>query len=271
MQAWRRSFYDPEEIRQAVKEKFARVVGAGESIDYLTFVPDGEPTLDINLGREIDLLKPLGIKIAVISNASLVRDQSVCEDLLKADLVSLKVDAVIPTTWHRINRPVRSLNLPKILDATLEFAKVYEGDLITETMLVRHLNNNSKQIKAIADYLAELRPSKSYLSIPTRPPALGWVQAPRRDSIDRAYKILHERIPQSDCMIEYEGNQFTSTGDIEKDLLSIAAVHPLRKEAVDRLLAQAGADWDIVNKLIAEGQIVDEEYEGQIIYKRKIL
>jgi wyosine [tRNA(Phe)-imidazoG37] synthetase (radical SAM superfamily) len=30
----------------------------GESINSLTFLSDGEPTLDINLGREIELLKP---------------------------------------------------------------------------------------------------------------------------------------------------------------------------------------------------------------------
>ena len=43
----------------------------GKPIDYLTFVPDGEPTLDGNLGEEIELLRTLGTKVAVISNASL--------------------------------------------------------------------------------------------------------------------------------------------------------------------------------------------------------
>ena len=66
----------------------------GESIDYLTFVSDGEPTLDINLGHAIQLLKPLGIKIAGITNASLIWREDVREELLKADWVSLKMDSV---------------------------------------------------------------------------------------------------------------------------------------------------------------------------------
>jgi wyosine [tRNA(Phe)-imidazoG37] synthetase (radical SAM superfamily) len=37
-----------------------------------TVVPDGEPGLDINLGKSIELLRPLGIPIAIISNASLL-------------------------------------------------------------------------------------------------------------------------------------------------------------------------------------------------------
>ena len=53
MQADRRAFYEPEEVFQDVKNKVEKARGIVETIDYLTFVPDGEPTLDINLGREI--------------------------------------------------------------------------------------------------------------------------------------------------------------------------------------------------------------------------
>jgi wyosine [tRNA(Phe)-imidazoG37] synthetase (radical SAM superfamily) len=64
----RRRFYEPEEIAQDVRVQVRQATEAGETIDYLTFVPDGEPTLDVHLGREIELLKPLGIPIAVITN-----------------------------------------------------------------------------------------------------------------------------------------------------------------------------------------------------------
>ncbi|HEC33821.1 MAG TPA: radical SAM protein, partial [Chloroflexi bacterium] len=57
MQVKRGAFYEPDEILQDVHAKVERAREAGEAIDYLTFVPDGEPTLDINLGREIELLR----------------------------------------------------------------------------------------------------------------------------------------------------------------------------------------------------------------------
>jgi len=41
-------------VVEAVKRKIQRAKENQESIDYLTFVPDGEPTLDENLGKEID-------------------------------------------------------------------------------------------------------------------------------------------------------------------------------------------------------------------------
>lgn len=60
LQVERGNFYEVEEIVQGVKDKVKQVREKGEPIDYLTFIPDGEPTLDINLGKEIELLKPLG-------------------------------------------------------------------------------------------------------------------------------------------------------------------------------------------------------------------
>ena len=70
MQVERGTFYEPEDILKDVRDKVEKSREVGEAIDYLSFVPDGEPTLDVNLGREIELLKPLGIKIAVITNGS---------------------------------------------------------------------------------------------------------------------------------------------------------------------------------------------------------
>ena len=55
----RDAFYKPKVIYQAVEKKINEASNQGETIDYLTFVPDGEPTLDVYLGKEIKLLKSL--------------------------------------------------------------------------------------------------------------------------------------------------------------------------------------------------------------------
>ena len=52
-----RELYAPEDIYQEISEQLRKVHSSNEPIDYLTFVPDGEPTLDINLGKAIDLLR----------------------------------------------------------------------------------------------------------------------------------------------------------------------------------------------------------------------
>ena len=168
MQTEPRSFYEPVRLVQEVKDKVDKTRAAGEAIDYLTFVPDGEPGLDINLGEEIEGLKPLGIRIATISNASLLWRNEIRERLSEADWVSVKVDAVDPATWRRVNRPHRSLDLAKILDGIREFAKSFRGQLVTETMLVNGLNDSESDAEQIGAFVATLQPDIAYVSIPTR-------------------------------------------------------------------------------------------------------
>jgi wyosine [tRNA(Phe)-imidazoG37] synthetase (radical SAM superfamily) len=105
----RRAFYAVDDIVADVARKVDDARAAGEPVDYLTLVPDGEPTLDINLGQVIERIKPLGVKIAVISNGSWLWRADVRRALAGADWVSVKVDAVRPDVWRRINRPHRSL------------------------------------------------------------------------------------------------------------------------------------------------------------------
>jgi wyosine [tRNA(Phe)-imidazoG37] synthetase (radical SAM superfamily) len=277
MQMERQAFYEPEVIARAVRDKVERARAAGETIDYLTFVPDGEPTLDVNLGREIELLKTLRIKIAVISNSALVWREDVRQDLRKADWVSLKVDAVRAEVWRKIDRPHGSLELAAILDGALEFAGDLgrvpghpRGDLVTETMLVQGVNDGEEQVREVGDFLARLRPSIAYLSIPTRPPAEEWVRPPSEEAVNRAYQIFSERLDRVEYLIGYEGDAFTFTGDVVEDLLSITAVHPMREEAVGEFLARAGADWSVVRGLIAQGQMVEMGYQGRKFYMRKL-
>ena len=144
--AERRAFYPPEEVVRQVETRVREVRARGDTIDYLAFVPDGEPTLDLHLGREITGLRSLGIPVAVISNAFLVDRSDVQSDLLRADWVSLKVDAVREETWRRVNRPHRRLRLADQLSGGLRFSRRFAGTLATETMLVGGLNDDAAHL-----------------------------------------------------------------------------------------------------------------------------
>jgi wyosine [tRNA(Phe)-imidazoG37] synthetase (radical SAM superfamily) len=90
MQIEQQKFFITEKIVTAVKNKIKKVKEKGESIDYIAYVPNGEPTLDSNLGKEILCLRELGIKIAVITNASLLSKEIVRDHLNNVDWVSSK-------------------------------------------------------------------------------------------------------------------------------------------------------------------------------------
>ncbi|HUI08198.1 MAG TPA: radical SAM protein [Verrucomicrobiae bacterium] len=264
------TFYPPDQIEREVKERVTQLRAAGETIDYLTFVPDGEPTLDRHLGELIDRLRPLGPKIAVITNGALLYQPDVRTELVRPDWVSLKVDSVRERMWHNINRPHAALQLPAVLDGMRQFAGTFKGTLTTETMLVHMCNDTVQDLESVAAFVGELRPATAYVAVPTRPPAEPWVEPPSEETINAAYQVFRARLPRVELLVGDEGNVFTSTGDAAGDLLSIAAVHPLRADAVAALLAKTGADFGVVRRLIAEKKLAEEHYQGQRYYLRRL-
>lgn len=270
MQVERKVFYKPEEIVQSVEKKVREAKERGEPVDYLTFVPDGEPTLDINLGKEIELLKNLGLKIAVITNSSLIWDEDVRSDCYKTDWISVKIDALTRDIWKKIDRPYGSLKLEKILDGLSEFALRFKGEMTTETMLIQGINDNTEQIEKISDFIAGLKPARSYIAIPTRPPAEKWIKPPSENMINMAVQIFKEKAIPTEYLIGYEGNAFAFTGNVEEDLLSITAVHPMREDQVRELLDKAEKDLTVITKLISQDKLIESEYKNKKFYTRKL-
>lgn len=270
MQIRRQYLYDPDEVFEAVRDKVDKTLAAGERIDYLSFVPDGEATLDINLGREIDRLRELNIAIAVITNASVIDDPDVQHELAKADLVSLKVDAVRERAWRRVDRPHGRLDLNTILEGMRAFSQMYKGRLLTETLLVHRTNDGEEDVTATAEFISQLHPDVAYLSIPTRPPSEDWVRPPSENAVNRAYQIFADRIDKVECLLGMENGSFGYTGNLEEDILGVTAVHPMRESAVRELLERAGGEWSVIEKMLTDGKIVRLDYNGNRFYFRKL-
>lgn len=271
MQIKRQEFYNPEELAKEVKKKIEDTEKVGDKIDFITFVADGEPTIDINLEKEIDLLKQFNKKIAIISNASLICDNNVKKALMKADWVSLKVDGINDEVWKKIDRPNGALNHKKILEGIIEFSQMYKGFFVTETMLVKDINDSEEAVNEIANFLKKVNPKIAYISIPTRPPAEKWANYPEENIINRAYQIISSKVNKVECLIGYEGNEFSFTGDVKADLLSITAVHPMRLDAVKEFLQKANAQWNVIDELIKEDKMLKTKFNNEVFYSRKIL
>jgi len=265
----RQEYYSPADIFREVILKIRQTRKQKERIDYISFVPDGEPTLDINLGKTIELLKLLGLPIAVFTNSSLIYHDDVVYDLIKADLVSVKVDTNDINIWNQINRSHKTVDWKKMMDGIITFRQWFRGSLITETMLVGGINDSPQQIESLAQFISGVQPDMAYLSIPTRPPAENGVTQPSEEVIQYAYQAFRENIDHVKCLTEQESDKFTYSGDIENDILSITSVHPMRKQAVIELLNKAHEGWDIIDQLIARKKLVETTYRKEKYYQRK--
>ena len=258
----RRVFHEPRAVLAAVGERLDAVRAAGEAVDHLSVVPDGEPTLDVNLGEILAGLGELGPPVAVITNGSLLARPPVRRDLARADWVSVKVDTVDPRTWHRLNRPHGGCDLGGQLDGLLAFAAEFGGTLVTETMLVAGVNDTAAHAARTAAFLGRVRPAVAHVSVPTRPPARRDVRAADSTAVVRCHEVFQRHVPRVELLLEYEGDAFSATGEAAENLLAITAVHPMREEAVAGLLARAGAAWDVAADLIASRRLTVVEHDG---------
>lgn len=195
----RRAFASPQIVATTIAEKVNSLRQLGESLDYLAFMPDGEPTLELNLGQIFKRLEPIGIKIAVITNASLIWQYRVQQDLLRADWVCFKIDAVQEDIWREINKPHPSKYLLPILEGMQTFRSDYQRYLVTETTLIEKVNDDEAHLAQMAHFLSLLHPNTAYLSI------FGPISAPFHPPdpaiVEQAYRLFSERL----IKVEYLG------------------------------------------------------------------
>lgn len=263
-----RVFYSPDEIFDAVHKHVSHLQETNQRIDYLTFVPDGEPTLDINLAEAITKLRALQIPIAVISNASLISRSEVRQALALADWVSLKIDSVNEKVWRIINRPFPSLELSEVLSGIETFAKSFDGFLATETMLLDGMNTNDQETLKLTDFMTQLQPDKIYLAVPTRPMAESGHKAPNAKLLNQIYQMVNNKLKNVELLAGFEGDAMASTGDFVEDLLSICAVHPMRDSQVKQMLKATKTRPDVLTNLLNQGDLHQVEYNGEKFYLR---
>ena len=158
-------------------------------IDYITFSGRGEPTLAKNLGEMIAGVKKIRKEpVAVLTNAGLFHEKEVRHDVSKADLVVAKLDASSEELFRKINRPVRGINLSKVIESIKIFSKKYNGKLALQIMF---LDDNEKYAKEIAQIAKEIAADEVQLNTPLRPCAVKPLSKKRMKEIELYFKGLN--------------------------------------------------------------------------------
>ncbi len=160
-QTERREFVSLAKLR----EDLAGVKGV--EADYVTFSGMGEPTLASNLGEAISAAREiLGLPVAVITNASLIKDEQVRRELALADMVITKLDAADDSTLARMNQPAEGISLAPILQGLQMFRLEYSGKLVIDIMLT---DINKSQAFNLNYFAGMMMPHQVQLNTPRRP------------------------------------------------------------------------------------------------------
>lgn len=231
----RKSFYDPQEILNEVRDALDSH-NPGQ-IDWVTFVGSGETCLNLDLGEMIREVKVItDLPVAVITNGSLLSLSEVRGALNAADAVMPSLDAGNADLYRLLNRPHPDLPYEGLVDGLLRFREAYAHNLWVEVMLVRGLNDGEEALNEIAAVLEGINPDEVHIVQPTRPPVESWVQPPDEDGLLRARAILGTVAK----IIHPAMGAFDLSGgdDLLEAIMGIITRHPMKEsELVEALQA----------------------------------
>jgi len=128
-----------EEVVAALEEKLKAMAADGLAPDVLTFAGNGEPTAHPQFAEIIgDTLRLRDkyfpkAKVSVLSNSTFIHRSNVHDALMRVDNNILKLDTVDAAYINKVDRPVGSYNVSKIIDGL----KAFGGHVIIQTMFLK--------------------------------------------------------------------------------------------------------------------------------------
>ncbi len=134
-----------EAVKDALSKQLQQMAKDSTPPDVITFAGNGEPTLHPLFEAIIDDTLELrnkfcpNARIAVLSNATRVKQESVFRALLKIDQNILKLDAASDTIINTLNQPTH----PYSVEETVNNLKRFEGNFILQTLFVRGTYNGT--------------------------------------------------------------------------------------------------------------------------------
>ncbi len=144
-----------------------------DKVDIVAISGNGEPTLALNLGEVIDHIKEAYDKpVLVLTNATTLEDKATRERLMRADILSCKLDAPDDETLRRVNRPAAGISVDRIVRGIKALkADGFPGTLAIQCMF---LPLNIKEARRLAELIRDIGPDEIQLNTPKRPYPREW-------------------------------------------------------------------------------------------------
>jgi len=238
--------------------------------DYITFSGSGEPTLNSRLGDVISYIKEKkpDIKVAVLTNSTLVGDPDVKNALLKADLVVPSLDAVTKEAFSRMNRPDSDLDIHKIVMDLAGFAKEYKGKVWLEVFILPGINDNQIDLQELKKAVKKINPAMVQLNTLDRPGTLSDIKPASKKDLEKVIQILG--FPNTEIIAKVDAD--IKAGVLRKDIAA-AIVETIHRRPCTKkdLLQILGVEKKILDKVIKgleqEKKIIETTRDRGVFYQ----
>ena len=224
------------------KYSLCSIIDKNERIDYITFSGSGEPTLNKNIGTLIKQVKSItDIPVAVLTNGSLLNKKGVIDDIKKADLIKVSMDAPDQKYLQKINRPHPDIKFASLSEGLNLLLNTFKGKVWLEIMLIKGINDSLEtayEFEAFLKNLQDISPGlsieKIHLNTPVRPPGSRKVFVPDYDRLLEIKKILGKKAELiKELDIEITGNKDKS---LTNNIIELARRRPVTSRDISKSL-----------------------------------
>lgn len=191
----RKEYVQINDIIEELKFWLADNQEAAQGLEYITLSGSGEPTLNIKLAELIAAIRSLTpLKIAVLTNSSLLGDPQVRRQLLQADLIVPSLDAVTQQLFVRIDRPHPDISVENVINGLAALRREFRGKIWLEVMLVKGINDDIRHIRKLKEVIERINPDKVQLNSPVRTTAEEGVLPVAKSKLKKIKEILGEKV-----------------------------------------------------------------------------
>ncbi|EIM5618613.1 radical SAM protein [Campylobacter jejuni] len=230
--------------------------------DFLTLTANGEPSLYPHLNELILSLRSIAKdkKLLILSNGTAVLDEDKFNALLKLDVVKFSLDSAVTKTFYRIDRALKNIDLEKMIEKMADFRARFNGDLIMEILVVKDLNDNEEEFKALNQALKKIMPLRVDLNTIDRPPAYA-VKKVSEEKLLELSKLI-DSTPVLLAKRHYEGEKLSFN---EEELLKM--LHLRSQSEIDIEVKFDEQSKTLLNQLIKEKKVKILDLAGVKFYK----
>lgn len=238
--------------------------------DYITFSGSGEPTLNSCLGDVIDHIrsKRPHIKVAILTNSTLILNPLVRQALLKADLVLPSLDAVSKKAFLRINRPHTGVDAEEVAKGIEDFAKAFKGKIWLEVLILPGINDGLPDLMELKEAIHRIKPDRLQINTLDRPGTIPDIKPASGPDLERVAALFD--FPNTEIIARIGKDVKTRTKEENIRDAIIATIHrrPCTKED---LLKTLGVDKETIDAcidtLLKEKKITGKTEERGVFFQ----
>ena len=241
-----------------------------KDIDFITFSGSGEPSLNTHFGKILNYVKQTypNIKLAVLTNGTLLQNPEIRKEMLNADVVLPSLDAASQEVFNKINRPEKNIKINDYINGIIDFKQEFKGQIWLEILILPGYNDSKQELDLLKQAIIKINPDSVQLNTLDRPGVIdNLIPASHNDlqNIINYWGLKNVTIiasaPERTKIKSYRD-------DIETTILETIKRRPCTLNDLHKIL---GTHISEINKYLSvlenSGQITKQEQQRGIFYK----